>query len=342
MQDAESCGNRNRITTRRRNSVTHCVPPATTARRSRTCSARKGSRRTSTSRSCSHAGCRTMRSATSSACCCSGGPFPCTSFPASEQLRRLGFATEDGRAARATRAHRPHGGRLALVRHVLARRFRPAGLGFELLADRVLARIADAAATRRAGARHRHRQRRPRAARVVACRSCRGHRRQRARAGLHADQRRAERHRQRRDATRQPVRAGRRRALRPDHVQRAVRDLADGALAVPRRRLPRRRALPPGRDERRSAPRRRRVRGRARQLAGAVGGRSRRADARLARRKRVRRVGARAQRLGPARPRRGLAGAPVERPGCLRRRDRRVDAVLLASSAPAGSPKAAS
>ena len=51
-----------------------------------------------------------------------------------------------------------------------------------------------------------------------------------------ADQRRDQRHRQRRDAPRQPVRPGRGRAIRLDHVQRALRRLAGVALAVPRRR----------------------------------------------------------------------------------------------------------
>ena len=63
---------------------------------------------------------------------------------------------------------------------------------------------------------------------------------QRARARVHAAECRAQRPRQRRVPDRQPVRAGRGRELRPDHVQRPLRRFARAAVDVPRQQLPRR------------------------------------------------------------------------------------------------------
>ena len=105
---------------------------------------------------------------------------------------------------------------------------------------------------------------------AAARRRSRRDRHQPARARVHADQRRAERHRQRRDAARQPVRAGRRRDVRAHHVQRAVRHLTAGTLAVPRRGFPGRRVLTARRHERGGAPRGRRLCIGARELARGV------------------------------------------------------------------------
>ncbi len=180
---------------------------------------------------------------------------------------------------RAPRAPRPGRGALPRLRRFLARPGRPAGLGVQLHADGVLARVADTAPPGRARARHRHRERRARAPRREARRSRDRNRCERASARIHADQRGAERHRQRRDTARQPLRAGRRRDVRSHHVQRAVCDLARAAMAVPRRRAARRPTLGTRRSRSRRAPRRRRLRLRARQLARGVGGRPGRARA---------------------------------------------------------------
>ena len=169
-------------------------------------------------------------------------PVARSSFAAASELVRLGLATEEG-AQLVPRA------RIVPTEACTSRstRSRAAsttrGLGGELHADCVLARLADAASpvTRALdigtgngvhallAARH--------ADHVIATDV-----NPRALA-FTADQRRAERPRQRRDAARQPVRAGRRRDIRPHHLQRAVRHLAEGALAVPRCRLPGRRVL---------------------------------------------------------------------------------------------------
>ena len=119
----------------------------------------------------------------------------------------------------------------------------PPGWVVELHPDGLLARLADPAAPGRARARHRHGERRTRPARRRARGPRDRDRRERPRPGVHADQRGAERDRQRRDSARQPLRAGRGRDIRPDHLQRAVRHLSGAAVAVPRRRPPRRRAL---------------------------------------------------------------------------------------------------
>ena len=87
-------------------------------------------------------------------------------------------------------------------------------------------------------ARRRHRQRRPRPAGGLARAPRHRDRRERTRARVHPAQRSAQRAHEHRVPARQPVRARRRRDVRPDHLQRAVRRLARAPLGLPRRRLP--------------------------------------------------------------------------------------------------------
>ena len=108
---------------------------------------------------------RTTSSATRSGCCCSHVPVARSSFAAAPRARAARPRDGRGCAARPSRAHRPDGGRVSRVRHVLGRRARPAGLGRELHADRVLARLPDATTPCRPRARHRDGERRACAAR---------------------------------------------------------------------------------------------------------------------------------------------------------------------------------
>ena len=80
-----------------------------------------------------------------------------------------------------------------------------------------------------------------------------------------------------------PLRARRRRDVRPDHVQRAVRGVARAPLDVPRRRRDRGRDLRARRGRVGSPPRRGRVRDDERQLGRPGRGRARRARRRLGR-----------------------------------------------------------
>ncbi len=102
--------------------------------------------------------------------------------------------------------------------------------------------------------------------------------------------------RQHRDAAGKPLRPGRGRAVRPDHLQRAVRRLARVALAVPRRRAAGRRALAARGRTGGGCARRRRARLTARQLGRRVRGRARRARGQLARRTRAATLGCSASR----------------------------------------------
>ena len=142
--------------------------------------------------------------------------------------RRLGR-----RQARSALADHAGGGLADLVRRLLDTR-RPPRVRLDVLADDGVARCADPAPPRAERSRHRHRQRSARAARRPAQRPRGRDRSQPAGARVHADQRGAERPRQHRDQARQPVRAGRRRDVRPRHLQRAVRRLARVEVAVPR------------------------------------------------------------------------------------------------------------
>ena len=103
--------------------------------------------------------------------------------------------------------------------------------------------FADPAAAGGPRARHRNRLRRAGAPRRHPLRQRRGHRRERARAGVHAAGRCAQRPRQRGDARRQLLRSRGGRGVRPDRLQPAVRDLTRLGAGLPRRRAGGRRGV---------------------------------------------------------------------------------------------------
>ena len=149
-------------------------------------------------------------------------PVSRSSFGAGPRARAARARDRGRRAARPARAHRPDRRRVPRrsTRSRTATTTRP---GWVASFTPTAYWLASLTLRRRVRARGRHRngQRRARAARRPPRGSRHRDRRQPARAAVHGDQRRPERARQRRDAARQPLRAGRRRDVRSHHLQRA-------------------------------------------------------------------------------------------------------------------------
>ena len=237
-QDAARCGTQPPTKRPPPRSASCCARSATTKRRSRTGSARTGSRPKAARRSCTRSGWTQTSSVRRFASYCSPVRSRARRSAQRPELVRLGLAIEDG-ALLVPRARivPTEGVYLAFDSFSdgdndppgWVASFTPTAYWLaSLTLRRRVARAVDIGTGNGVhallAARH--------ADHVVATDI------NPARPEVHRDQRSAERIRQRRDAARQPLRTGRRRDVRSHHLQRAVRHLAAGALAVPRRRLP--------------------------------------------------------------------------------------------------------